>query len=425
MKKKLTAMLLAGLLTASLASFAGCGDKKEEAAENTDEVLLNDFEEFEKDVQLIRLLNGFGVVNHNKDKTYVKSGDCSIQLRPKGYNYSTVPPYLVLPTYSTRFEYGYGDFTQVESISMWFYNAEEEEIEVGVGLLTGAINNGQWYATASRCPAGYFMLKEGWNHIEYDVLPSWLELHSSFDIDEVHGIYVECPYSGSFDIEDSPTLYMDEVRLHYTQETRSNEINIDLKHDEEKGVWEIADFESSYENMAFTTPRTGSANPKSCVPTTKVVDASKHSVITTDGSGVLEITLRAGTGEYGWPFIYCNAEFMQYAFKKVGKDLVDNPQNYEIKFDLFNAQNFKQGLTLYLKTADGKDAIPYGTSVKAEPHSWTTFSYNIGKLNDNSPNKDYAANPGTLQWASAQYPNAEDTSDRYILIDNIRIEKIA
>ena len=431
MKKKLTALLLTGLMSFSLCScelstVKGYLGLQETKNEQSDVVVLNDFEEFEKDVQIIRLLNGFGQVNHNEDKAFVKSGEKSIQLRPKGFNYCTVPPFIVMPTYSQRFGFGYGDFTKVDSLSMWFYNAEETPVEVGVGLTSAAINNGQWYNTVSRVAAAYYSLNPGWNRIEYEVLPEWLGLQTTFKLNEVHGIYIECPYSESPRIDDTVTLYVDDVRLHYTDETRTTDINkIELKADTVNGVWEIADFESSTENTFFTMKRTGSANPMSCVPTAKVVNSSKHNVTTTSGDNVLEITLRAGSGQYGWPFLYGSEALMKYAFSKVGQDLIDNPQNYEIVFELYNAQDFKMGLTLYLKDSEGKDAISYGTSVKADAKSWTTFRRNLGELTEASTNNDYAANPGEFVFASAQYASAEDTSDRYVLIDNIRIEKIA
>ena len=430
MKKKITATLLATLMATSLCTLSACKkDEDNTVTENTNVVRLNDFEDFERDVQLLRLMNGFGAVNHNEDKAYVKSGERSVQLRPKGYNYSTVPPYLIIPTYSQRFEYGYGDFMKVDCLSMWFYNAEETDIEVGVGLLEKAIQNGQWYAKGHRIPAMYYTLNPGWNRIEYEILPDWLNLHPSFTLDEVHGIYVECPYSESPKLEDTPGLYMDDVQIHYQEEEHGTEINLDLKADEENGVWEIADFESSTENMIFNMTITGSANPMSCVPTAKVVHASKHGVITTEGENLLEITLRAGTGQYGWPFVYGSAKMMQYAFAQVGQDLIDNPQNYQIAFELYNMQNFKMGMTFYPQSAEGNNLA--GVSVQAEANSYVTYTYNLGTLNDASAKyndageKDYITNPGRLAFASAQFNTAEDTSDRYVLIDNLRIEKIA
>ena len=430
MKKRIIATALAALTCISLCAFSSCKkEEPQETTETTNVVKLNDFETFEKDVQLLRLMNGFGAVNHNEDKTYVKSGERSVQLRPKGYNFATVPPYLVIPTYSQRFEYGYGDFTKVNHLSMWFYNAEETEIEVGVGLLEKAIQNGQWYSTGYRIPAMYYTLQPGWTKVQYDIIADWMSLHPSFTLSAVHGIYVECPYSASPKLEDTPTLYLDDVQIHYQEQEHSKEMNIPLKADTQKGIWEIADFEDSIENSFFNMMYTGSTNHKSHVPTAKVVHASKHGVITSEGENVLEITLRAGTGEYGWPFLYGSAKLMKYAFKQVGQDLIDNPQNYQISFELYNTQDFKMGMTFYPQSATGKDLT--GQSVQAEAHSWIKYSYNLGKLNDASAKyneageKDYITNPGRFVFASSQFNTAEDTSDRHVLLDNIRIEKIA
>ena len=47
---------------------------------------------------------------------------------------------MYFPTVSTRFGYDYSDFSKVESVDMWMYNAESKEMRVTVGLLASILN---------------------------------------------------------------------------------------------------------------------------------------------------------------------------------------------------------------------------------------------------------------------------------------------
>lgn len=418
--KKLLSLILATLFCLSFTSVMGCNNADNSGkTEDPSVVLMNGFEHFERDIHQIKLINGFGRVEKNKDKTYVKSGEQSIKLIPKGYNFSNVPPYIVIPTSVLRYDVNYGDFTKVNQVSMWMYNPQENPIEVGIGLLAGPVTTSQWYSASINVPGEYFDLQTGWNRLTYDVIPAYLETNSNFSTSAVYGVYVECPYTKTFSLADCPTLYLDDVKLHYGEpSTKQLEFNADI----ENGVWEIADFESSYESAFFSIRKTGSTNPVYSKPTAKVVQQTKHGIKAENGTGLLEMTLRAGTGDYGWPALTMDGNVLKAAFKNVGQDLIDNPQNYNFEFDLYNCQDFtRSGVTIFMYGKDGEVASGYSRGVTADPLSWTTFTINMGYIVGNDA--DYITNPGNVNFLGSQFATAENTNDRYVLFDNFRIVK--
>ena len=86
MKKHAISFFLATLLGVfGCFGFVSC-EKEEEPVGDTlvGKVCLNDFETYKPDFQLIRVLNGFGSIDVNKDPKFVKSGEGSAKVRPLG-----------------------------------------------------------------------------------------------------------------------------------------------------------------------------------------------------------------------------------------------------------------------------------------------------------------------------------------------------
>ena len=129
----------------SMVSFAGCKDNKTEGNEVEDNnpakiVTLANFEQFDPDFQLLRLRKGFGAVNVNQDKDYVKSGESSAKLQPLGRYKDKAKPFLYFELESELYDYSYADLDYLYSISMWLYNDSEEQKEAEIGIVTSFIN---------------------------------------------------------------------------------------------------------------------------------------------------------------------------------------------------------------------------------------------------------------------------------------------
>ena len=75
MKKIISLFLICMLSLAMIVLPAGCSKKDESGktpapAEN----VLYDFEDYDRNFQLMKVMSYFGAVNVNRDKTYVRSG---------------------------------------------------------------------------------------------------------------------------------------------------------------------------------------------------------------------------------------------------------------------------------------------------------------------------------------------------------------
>ena len=103
--KKILSIILCIVFSLTLISTAGCTNNNPNTGDgNTGKVMINGFENFERDVQLIRMFNEFGIIDQNSNKTFVKSGEKSLKLTPLGDRMSSANPYIMLPSASIRFE---------------------------------------------------------------------------------------------------------------------------------------------------------------------------------------------------------------------------------------------------------------------------------------------------------------------------------
>jgi|GEM_PF-2898218 len=442
MLKKITAIFLLLVLTLTCFGMLGCKDKKTEEIEDTGVgTLINGFEYFDRDVQLIRLFNEFGKVDQNSDKKFVLKGEKSLKITPLGDRMSNANPFFLVPTFSTRFtELNYGDFTKVDKVTCWLYNAEETPVTVGIGFGKGALKMDSRRDLMQKTNVEYFTLNSGWNYIEYTVLPELLTLQG-LDLKEVYGIVFEFDYVESHDLKDSPEIYLDEVRLVYGEEKSTEFTKTFEKTETEDGrtFWMVSDFEDPtesyyyYYNYAFPAPAAGH-------PIVKTVFAGDYGVITDQGTQVLLIQKKNGGDAYGWPTLVLHPNVLKAVFKSIGEDLVNNPQNYAFCYDIYNGSNVKGGwgMEFYPDYKDGNKEQVKGlgtsTSISVEVKSWLYYSKNIGTLNDIEKTvqanydsvdiKPFTEEPYVnIRWSN--FAKELDTSDRPFFIDNVRIEKIA
>lgn len=439
MSKKLKALLLAAIL--SLSSLAACagscsGSNGDNSSGDTgnkipqgevggileeDKVLMNGFEYFDRDIQLLRVFNDFGVLNDNTDKQYVRSGEHSLKINPVGSRVHSANPYFLISSSSLRFEeVSFGDFSDVDKLSLWFYNSEEEDVTVGIGFgkgslfTSGADKRDHIYKTNSE----FFTLKNGWNYIEYNVEPAYLQLQG-LNINEVYGITIEFDYVASHKLADSPTVYLDDVCLTYTDTPKSTDLAIKVKTgttEEGNPYWSIADFENPLEAYYFAYMY----GPETALPILKTVFAGDYGAITKQGTQALLIQKKHGGDKYGWPRLTLHENIIKAVFAAIGDDILQNPDNYVFKLDVYNASKvINNAFTIQF---DG--ATSYGFKGGA-PGTWSTFTTTFGEV-DRRKKTDvpYTQSQGTIIFAWDRYPTASDLSDRPILVDNVRIEKI-
>ncbi len=427
--KKFIALLLAVAATFLFAfSAVGCSKKKETETPARRDVVFDGFEEFEKDFLTIRFLNNFGKININYDEKYVKFGKGSAKIEPSGGTFETATPTFVLPTVSARYGYDYSDFSKTEKISAWFYNDEEKDLTVGIGLQKGEWINGQWWDKLDKTNAVYYTLKSGWNYIEYLVEPQYLACQENFDVKNVQGLFFEFEYADQF--ADVPVIYMDDLRLHFSE----NEITgrkISLKADAENGVWEVSDFENA-EQTLFWYMRASDASYQRL--NARIVNASKYNTVAASGYNVLEVVAHPSTGG-GWPRVSLSANVIRKVMESIGQDVIDNPNAYEFKFDYFNASPVTFSYqVLYLPESATNTVNPW-QNMNGKPYAWQSYSINLSKINETlatatlkdgeaQSSLDFVTAPCSVVLSGTGYNVLDDSNDRVYLVDNFRIEKI-
>lgn len=417
-------------------SFSAC---KNDDTNTSNAELMNGFEMFDRDVQSVRLFNSFGRVEQNSDLQYVKCGASSLHIQPFGGRIiaNTANPYIILPTSSARFtELAFSDFSDVKAISFWIYNAQESEQSIGISLQVGEIMTGQNRPAignsrvdrAQRTVSEYFKLKTGWNYIEYEIKPEYLELcaldidKKSFKIEEVFGIAFEFDYVWSNDFIDAPDFYLDEVKVIYGDNKGSLDITITEK-DLGDGLksWMLCDFESLGQAYYFYSRI--SAMSAAAQPVVKQVFAGSYGALASD-NGYSLLTLRKhGAGQTGdYVGIFLSEKVFDKAFSVIGEDVKVNPQKYVIKFECYNASLNITSIAL------GYGGSKSQSSFTLKSKEWTEcVTPSFAHLNNYpaSTERIYTENPGWLRFAWGDYSSTNNYDDMPILIDNIRIEKIA
>ena len=430
MKRTISLILV---LVTLLSAFTLTSCKKDE--EFVSEIVYDSFEKWENDFSRILLLNDFGKVSFNDKEEFVKFGGGSAKIEPSGATNSTLKPLMLFPTRSEMMDYDYSDFTNVEKISLWLYNAQEKEMTVGIGVSVLDLSTGQWYDKLDRVNAIQFNLVSGWNYIEYQMYTQYLACHQEYKSDNVNYVYFEFDYLNPIR-ETAPVFYMDDMRFHYSK-TPVEGGEISLKVDEQAGVYEISDFEDQRQ-VLFNTIKVG--NLKNRLSTT-IVNASKYNQTAKSGKNVLEIIKRPGTWQesQGWPYFTISEKVFEIVFGAIGEDIVNNPQNYEIKFDYFNASPIEHGMSITYTTTSGKGDIQPWQGITAKPYTWGEYSISVQRLqevldtavaegkvtlNDGYGKANYMVHPGKMVFVTDGFSHDLDTRERVFLIDNMRVERI-
>ena len=443
--KKLLALLLALVTMFSVFSLSACGDKEEEVDTGVvTNFVFNGFENFDKDFLTMRVVDwSFGSVHQNFDKKYVKFGESSALFRPIGEIGYTGLPIIYLPLYSNRFEYDYKDMSKVEKISAWYYNAEEETYRVGIGFQTTQIENGQTLDSAGRTVTKKFDLVPGWNYVEYELDPKYLESNSALDLTNVLGICLQFEYRNQM-TDVAPYIYVDDIRFHVSETTVQGSSSFGLKADAEKGVWEIADFEDERQLQLFQVSGSYAENRRN---TLEIVNANELSTTAKSGSNVLKITRHASyTTSHSYGFALSKDVLIE-VFNTIGDDFIENPHNYALKIDYYNyspirlRSGYGFGSSCCTRNGPTWRYLDY-----IDPYTWGEFEIDVGwcdeyiygHLTDPNPKSTYprlldgytledakfTTNPSNFTFTLPAYPTG-DRRDVVFVLDNIGIERVA
>ena len=399
----------------------GCAGQNTDTYAVTEETFY-DFEEYYRNFHLIKLLNTFGAVSENRDKTYVSQGERSAKLQPLGNPADTVKPRILFPAYATGHDFNFMDVTKYRSLVGSFYNAEEENVSVEIGFTTSLFVSEQWSDYVSVTPAEKYVLKPGWNEITYLIPHDFLAIF--YDLTQMHGVYFQFENAGSYNRDDAPVIYVDNLRFQRLSEPYVPENAIRQTADEAAGVWEIASFEEEAQRYAIRVERAD--NYQEVVPDLEIIDPHMGDEV----GKVLRYYTRPGTSEkYGWPWTYLSPKL----FSGIDFSQFEDTAEYEYYFKLDFYNNYKETAGMAVEFVSADHSLSYQTYslLSAEPQSWTTFSIRLSSLQRTVTDEDgttrtvrFIDEPGTIYFVYDAY--AEETLDRKeFYIDNIRIERVA
>lgn len=389
MKRLLITLLLIAISLSTVFGFTACTP---ETPQETN-VVLADFERFEPDFQLTRISRYFGAVRVNTNKDYVKSGKTSAQVLPLGHVPSGSQPWIYWQLSSTRFEYNYSDFSYFKNVSLWIYNAQDETVEIELGFVEKLIEVND----ISMIPGEMQRVKPGWNKLVY--YPDLDALNLVCDVSEFVGVYLEFPHTPSYDLEDAPVYYVDDVVLKKAPEKQQVKDLIQL----DQG--EIAYFDKDWQQSMTIL------NPEGSNPEISIVKASQEGISLMDGrteESMLKLITNPGGAEDGWPSI----EIPSRVIKKcgiTGKSRTER-DNYRFEFDVYSVDK-----DLYLYPEFG---ITGWRSWKAYNHlakqgQWTTYSIRLSDL----PSGTY----GDLSGIRVRWKNYFENEQRTFYFDNFRL----
>lgn len=424
--KKILCFAFALTLLCTAAFAVGCGDDKADdvGVEAVKTVEFRNFEQWGPDFQITRLLRSFGKVSRNTDKQYVHNGEYSMKIQPMGGYWYYSEPVMYFETISKRFNYDYSDFTKVDYVSMWIYNANDAEKTVTVGLVTDIVD----YLTITSAQGTKFTLQPGqWQEVTYYVDFNAMNISTKVTSEmmtAIKGIYLGFDNAKTENLDEAPVFYLDDVNIGYKD--AENTVSDVLKFD----AGEICDFEKIYQKYVFV-PVTRNINAK-CVSQLEVVRAADCGIEASSGNNVLKLTAKSGDTNQGtWPGFNLPASTLHAS--GITTVAEKDYENTYFAFDVYNATD--TDFSFYMVFRQKDKGFKLTKIHKATAGEWTTFKISLAELGSvNSGDVfsgDYAANgrvtdPEDLLISYGEFLGAEDGSqiEKIFYFDNFRIIRL-
>lgn len=375
-----------------------------EEEETERDVLLYDFEDYDRNFQLLRVMSYFGAVNVNRETDYVKSGEASALLQPLGYHstmtgntFTGIKPEccLYLPFASETFGFDYTDSGKITEIRFSMYNARETELAVYVGLIY------ERNATVVSEPAVY-TLEPGWNEVFY--LPDHNALALDYNLQACYGLALSFDRTGSRELADAPKIYLDDVWLTVDETAVSPQPLVELSENE------ICDFERLWQKYAVKS----SVFDKALRPDVAVVRAADYGLTAPSGQWVLRAELKPTDCIDGT--IYDSVYLTQAVID--GANLSGRADGDLLCFEIYNDSEAAIDFSLTFHTT--KDSGYSVSHLYASPGQWTSYRIRMEDIDAlwGTGEKTYRENPGEihLEWPEFMGEN------RVIYLDDFRIE---
>lgn len=208
MKKSILVISALFLATSSAAVLCACGG----GGKGVTEVAFASYESWQDGFYNINMMDGFGRITRSDEQAH--GGSYSAKLQPLGSVTDPSAPYFYYPMQMEGEEgYHYADFSKLEKVSFFMYNAEAEEREVQLAIVASISDV---YSTDYKVVGTYSLAPGTWTEIEYQ--PDYEALQDLCDITNVAGLGFVFENQNSSSVADAPVLYLDDLTLSVSEE---------------------------------------------------------------------------------------------------------------------------------------------------------------------------------------------------------------
>ena len=203
MKKSIVICCALLLTCSSAAVLSACKDDSDKETQK----MFATYETWQDGFYNINMMDGFGRITRSDEQAH--GGSYSAKLQPLGSHTDSASPYFYYPMQMEGTGgYNYTDFSKLENVTFWMYNAEKEEVTFDFCIVASVADvYGTDYKSVKTCT----LAPEQWTQITYT--PDYNALQDMCDITNVAGIAFLFENCNSADIADAPVLYLDDLSV--------------------------------------------------------------------------------------------------------------------------------------------------------------------------------------------------------------------
>ena len=303
-RKWICALMSAALL---LPCF-GCESSSSGETVEDNGTLIADFETFTDCSKNIVFGSYFGRFEVNTDKRYVSNGNASIKLNAMGDKYLNSS----LPNMQIRLRNEQRDLTKLKRVTADFYNATDEDYEIGVFFKVGTT------VETDTATTKIVLEKNKWTKVSKQIDAAVMSLCNDMtDVNSVCFTFENC-----YDTEKKNDIYVDNVRFEYSDK---NPQGVEMRLDET----EFCSFDKLYQKEVFVS------NFYAVMPDYAFELSLNNDLRYSKNGKSLKMyvpSCPAGV-EWGWP----NVQFAENLIKAVNMSRFDG--NDEFSFWVYNASD--------------------------------------------------------------------------------------
>ncbi len=358
MKKKLISYILAG---ACVLGAVGCTSNPTASASETDRVetkeenVMLSFDNYSELLSVLMLSAPFGGTDFCSDKNYVVEGESSLRVAPEG-EYGTVNTYPTMTIYTDGKSFNGGNFSSLENISFYVYNANDVELHLQLTLNAQDNQVAARYAPTKQ----YTLVPNSWNKVVYDFSDGALR-KSTNDLKIVNFLQISfMEYKQNK--TDEPYIYYFDCLQGWERDAEASQYQADL------GDNQIYNFEKlgdKYSVLCESTNKEAYFLPKTSICTDKV--------FTTEGTKSLKVEYPCVRNDR----VRSYGNIYTYLYFDMSHTLV--PADAEtVSVDVINANDFT--VILSVSGCDELGNLTTTQEIVMQPNTTQTFTVNTAAL---------------------------------------------